>query len=690
MSFCCSLLIKFVFLLVSLFSFICSSVSCGTRAFKSFDVTHCFKCNSSDDDLYQYICGDYEQQCNGYTLFDNVRLGEGICISDWCPKYLSTYIDMPKNKNISCENNAQACQNKVQTTLTIDSTTTFDVRSYVINKDTFVCLRINNIDNLDGVDIRNTKSDLIITSVQWNAKLLIHNASFGSKPIIAKYLLDKKISILLKVNCAFTTHNSCQASNSSAEKEYVTCTLQTHCMKNGVLINNEINEIVLFADIPEYVEKIAMSKIYVLFLICISIFAGILLNFMPCCFPMLSVKIYGIVNNKISRRDVVLQAVGSCLTFMSIACYTLLTKSMWGALMHQSSFVLLILLLLFVSALHFLYDISIQNKRMLTCISILFFVLLLYSKNVSVHRVVMLCLVMIIAYVLWMCLRFIRHKNVLRHDRGEKINVPVTNIMHGCISSINATMCAGPLIGTAIGAAINLPMSISLLIFLCISVGFVLPILLLTYVPVVRSLLPQQGEWLNKFKKINGIILIAACIWIIQILSTLIGQQVIFYISFTLSIMAIGYILLDSTSIISQSFATIIFCSSVYTILQMQTICNVCSKRQEILDYNKNVFDSVIASGGRLLITFTSSSCLNCKYNNLFFNNSNVQKFLQKHNITAMKCDMTKFDKDKETLLKMTGACSVPCNVLFRSAEKFTVLPTILQAHDIKNNKYWE
>ena len=84
---------------------------------------------------------------------------------------------------------------------------------------------------------------------------------------------------------------------------------------------------------------------------------------------------------------------------------------------------------------------------------------------------------------------------------GEKTGAFAT----GLLAAFVATPCTGPFMAAALGAALLLPVSQALLLFACLGLGLALPFLLLGFVPPLRRMLPKPGAWMERFRRIMAI-----------------------------------------------------------------------------------------------------------------------------------------------------------------------------------------
>ncbi|QDP19114.1 protein-disulfide reductase DsbD family protein [Sphingomonas xanthus] len=88
----------------------------------------------------------------------------------------------------------------------------------------------------------------------------------------------------------------------------------------------------------------------------------------------------------------------------------------------------------------------------------------------------------------------------------------------GALAAFVATPCAGPFLGAALGTALLLPIYGSVVVFVALGMGLAIPFLLIAFVPALRSRLPRSGPWMARFQRILAIPMAATaagCLWLL-------------------------------------------------------------------------------------------------------------------------------------------------------------------------------
>jgi thiol:disulfide interchange protein DsbD len=215
----------------------------------------------------------------------------------------------------------------------------------------------------------------------------------------------------------------------------------------------------------------------------LAFLGGILLNLMPCVFPVLSLKALAVVKAsgltlREKRVEGLLYAAGIIVSFLVLAGALLAFRAGgaavgWGFQLQSPEFVALLAVVLFAVGL------SLSG----------YFELAGSFTGLGQGLV----------------------------DRGGAAGAFAT----GVLATIVATPCTAPFMATALGAALLLPPTGALLVFFALGLGLAFPMLLISEVPAVGRLLPKPGPWMNRFRQFLAFPIYATVIW----LAVVLGQQ---------------------------------------------------------------------------------------------------------------------------------------------------------------------
>ncbi len=251
---------------------------------------------------------------------------------------------------------------------------------------------------------------------------------------------------------------------------------------------------VYLKDSPSFDEKLAeaeqsfVSKDYLqqtnwLAILLMAFGGGIILNLMPCIFPILSIKIISLLQLSKEHRhtEVVFYTLGVVVSMLFIAGILFLIRQFdnnigWGFQL-QSPWFVGFMLGLFVVLTLMMADIISFNSGWLSRLAVLNF-------------------------------------------KERRVNAFMTGLLAVLITS----PCSAPFMGAAIGYALMSPVYVYFPVFLTLGLGYALPFALLAWYPnSLCKFLPKSGNWLNVLKKILSIPLMLTCLWLAWVLSAQLG-----------------------------------------------------------------------------------------------------------------------------------------------------------------------
>ena len=211
-----------------------------------------------------------------------------------------------------------------------------------------------------------------------------------------------------------------------------------------------------------------------------ALLGGLILNLMPCVFPILALKVVGFTQHaddaKARRASGIAYFVGVVLSFVALGALFLALRSAgeqlgWGF--------------------------QLQNPWVVAGLALLFTVLGLNLVGLFEF-----------GSVLPSSLATLRSKNAT-----------VDSFLSGVLAVAVASPCTAPFMGASLGFALGLPAWEALLIFAAIGVGMALPYLVASFIPATARALPRPGAWMNTFKKVMAIPMFATVVWLGWVLS---------------------------------------------------------------------------------------------------------------------------------------------------------------------------
>ena len=427
------------------------------------------------------------------------------------------------------------------------------------------------------------------------------------------------------------------------------------------LFNEELQKISGVLDINGTGYKIANSQIEnlnegSLSLITALIFAllgGLILNLMPCVFPVISLKVLSFVSmggsspEKI-RNHALVFTFGVIASFMIIAFAIVLLKQAgnyvgWGFQLQSPLIVgLLSMVMVFIS-------------------------LVLITENSFGESLTKL-------------------GNFERNENGY-----YSSFLTGVLAVVVASPCTAPFMGAALGYALIQPSGESIPIFLSLSLGFSLPYLLLAANPKLINFLPKPGNWMIALKEFFAFPMLATAIWLFWVFSLQVDQNSVIFLLIGWLLLALNFwVFLKNWKKIIK---IIIFGISIISMLYFSPSLENSDAKQNLIigsatEWYEGIEEDLRNKNQPYFINFTAAWCITCQSNEITaFSKDNFKDLLEKNNIEYIKADWTNRNDDITKSLKKYGRSGVPFYLYWEPGyEKPKILPAILTDQIIINN----
>ncbi len=367
---------------------------------------------------------------------------------------------------------------------------------------------------------------------------------------------------------------------------------------------------------------------------------GMILNLMPCVFPVLSLKALHLASGSEAQHRINGWAytAGVSLSFIAVGIIIIAAKSAgntlgWGFQLQQPIFVAALIYLFFVLSLN-LFG--------------------LFEVGTS-----------------WMGIG-----NSL--TQGDGI---APSFFTGVLAAIVASPCTAPFMATAIGYTLTQGAATTLVVFLSLGFGMALPYLVLSHTPQVARKLPAPGPWMDTFKQFLAFPLLFTCVWLLVVL----GNQTDAYTAALLvggSIcIAMGFWLLKKQP--ESPFKWVCRLGAVALFLSAASIAIQTNQSSETQltwqPYSPEQLEKLRAANTPVFIDLTADWCITCKINEKIAITKEVTQFAKNNDIILMQGDWTKPDPDITKLLHSFDRNGVPLYLMYgTNGEQPEILPQIL------------
>lgn len=271
---------------------------------------------------------------------------------------------------------------------------------------------------------------------------------------------------------------------------------------------------------------------------------------------------------------------------------------------------------------------------------------------------------------------------------ASKDNNRKATFFTGVLAVVVATPCTAPFMAGALGFAFVAGGASGMLVFLSLGFGLAFPYLLLCYVPLLRGFLPRPGAWMETMRNILGFPMLATALWLFWILGNQIGVN-----AMTLSIAAsllLGLALwgLSKNSGLWKALSMLCFVgvlSSGYYLSTLNVQKAVLAQDESGLnsiEFKSAELKNLLNDDQAVFVYFTADWCVTCKLNEkMALSQSEVHQAFAEKDITVMVGDWTNQNPDITKTLQSYGRIGVPLYLYFpegRALNNPIVLPQIL------------
>jgi thiol:disulfide interchange protein len=253
----------------------------------------------------------------------------------------------------------------------------------------------------------------------------------------------------------------------------------------------------------------------------------------------------------------------------------------------------------------------------------------------------------------------------------------------GVLATIVATPCTAPLMGAAIGFALAQPAGITFAVFTALALGLATPYLLLSFQPAWTRILPRPGAWMEILKQLTAVPLFGTAIWLAWVYGNLHSgnSQGVDHLTRLLwcflALAIAGWALGKWPANWKSAIAALLIAALGLAIPLYQP------KDTTLVwaPYSQQSLDQARAAGHPVFIDFTAAWCLSCQVNErAVLKSADVQHQFSKNNVTLLKADWTQYDPEITKQLASVNRSGVPTYVIYPAMKNSSadVLPELL------------
>ncbi len=380
---------------------------------------------------------------------------------------------------------------------------------------------------------------------------------------------------------------------------------------------------------------------------------GLILNVMPCVFPVLAIKILGFVNQAGEDKRRVFHhglayTVGVMLSMLTLGALVVTAGLSWGGQLQSPVAVLLL------AGFFLIFGLNMAG---------------VFEVGTSAVGVGM----------------------ELQSRSGLQ-----GSFFSGLLATVVATPCAAPFLSVALAATLTLPPLHAMLIFAFIGIGLSAPYLLLSIFPKLVKLLPRPGVWMETFKQAMSFLLFATVAFLVWVLSAMVDEYGLLNALFGLVLVAVACWIYGRwtspakpprTRIAAVVFAIAFLFSGLALGWPKHGPATESELAESGLKWEKwspEMVAQLRAEKKPVYIDFTARWCVTCQTNKLVYHSQALQDDFKKRGVVTLKADWTNYDERITEALKALDRAAVPVNVLYvPGREEPVILPNILTVSNV-------
>jgi thiol:disulfide interchange protein len=389
-----------------------------------------------------------------------------------------------------------------------------------------------------------------------------------------------------------------------------------------------------------------------------ALLGGLILNLMPCVFPVLAMKAAAFArlaghDRAEMRRDGLAYTAGVLVSFAAMAAIVLAIRSAagevsWGFQFQSPIFSLLIAYLFFVVGLNLSGVFEVGNRL----------------AGVGQGLVA----------------------------RGGTTGAFFT----GVLAVIVATPCTAPFMAAALGFALAQPAPATVAVLLAMGLGLALPYLALSMTPALQRLMPRPGPWMDRLRQFLAFPMYASAVWMIWVLTQQTGADGVLYALGGMVLIAFAIWLLRAGSTASVGTWLRRGLAAVAVLLAFGVTLKLEDRPATAASASGNASGGVnfdgwerfsrarmaeaVAAGKPVFVDFTAAWCITCLVNErVALETTASRKAFEQAGVVKLKGDWTNRDPEITGVLKELGRAGVPLYLYWApGAEKPKILPQVL------------
>ncbi|MFO0014770.1 MAG: protein-disulfide reductase DsbD family protein [Planctomycetota bacterium] len=406
-----------------------------------------------------------------------------------------------------------------------------------------------------------------------------------------------------------------------------------------------------WVEAPKYSQAMPLREFCISF--GLAMLAGFILNFMPCVLPVIGLKVLGFVNEshgdqRRASRLTLVYAIGMISFFLAFGIASLVLRAAtdqalgWGFQFGSTTFRIVVTSFMFALALSFLGVWEFPIPGFATG-----------AKSTELSS---------------------------RHGM-------MGAFAKGILTTLLATPCSGPFLGSALAVSLTQPAWIVMLIFLGVGIGFALPYLLIASYPAALKWIPKPGPWMETFKEILAFPMLLSVVMFIngfpkdERTAMLTSLIITWFACWMIGRIPIWASALQKARVWGLgAFVTLAGTFGAFHYLGPSPY------ELEWEPFSEQQLQKLVGEGKTVMVDFTAEWCQSCKWNLMnAIHTQRVSDFVKKNQVVPLIADMTKSSPELDEKLKELKSISIPVLAIYPPGkpDEPIILPDMLSEAEV-------
>ena len=239
----------------------------------------------------------------------------------------------------------------------------------------------------------------------------------------------------------------------------------------------------------------------------------------------------------------------------------------------------------------------------------------------------------------------------------------------GVLAVVVATPCTAPFMGVAMGYTLTQPWWITLIVFSALGLGLALPMLVFALRPQLASRLPRPGHWMIRLKQFLAFPILATAIWLLWVLVRQTSSDVVALMLGGLLLLVFGLWLVKGGSRLSRSLGLLAVIASLSAIPSLSQLTPTSSEQAVVeIDsepYASSALRAHVDEGRTVFINMTADWCITCKVTEKrLLTTEAVDQLFESYGVIRMTGDWTRYDPLITEYLNAFDRVGVPLYVV--------------------------